>query len=184
MKAKHAKHPGEVILELSQRDEPLMDAASNPVKRSAFCLKRILVPIDFSDCSKKALAYAVPFAREYKAAITLLHVIPINYSVGEYGGGQYIETEMRESSEKELAKLVVDDVAENVETETAVRVGSPTTQIVEVAKSIPADIIVISTHGHTGLKHVFLGSVAEHVVRCAPCPVLVVREKEHEFVAE
>jgi nucleotide-binding universal stress UspA family protein len=62
-------------------------------------------------------------------------------------------------------------------------VGSPTLEIVEMARSLPADLIVISTHGRTGLKHVVLGSVAEHVVRRAPCPVLVVREEEHEILA-
>jgi nucleotide-binding universal stress UspA family protein len=56
-------------------------------------------------------------------------------------------------------------------------------EIIEAARSLPADLIVISTHGRTGLKHVFLGSVTEHVVQRAPCPVFVVREREHEILA-
>jgi hypothetical protein len=66
MKAKPRKKPGEVILELNRRDEPLMDAATRTVAKSPFTLKRILVPIDFSDCSKKALQYALPLARSIK----------------------------------------------------------------------------------------------------------------------
>jgi universal stress protein A len=62
-----------------------------------------------------------------------------------------------------------------------VRTGFPSQEITQIAKNISADIVVISTHGHTGLKHVFLGSVAERVVRHAPCPVLVVRERERDF---
>ncbi|MDA1275049.1 MAG: universal stress protein [Verrucomicrobia bacterium] len=184
MKAKHAKHPGEVVLELNRRDEPLWDAANQLRKPSPFRIKRILVPTDFSDCSKKALAYAIPLAREYEAAITLLHVVPINYSAGEYGGGTFIDTEMRANGLRELDRLAAAEIRENVTFQNEVRVGSPTTEIIDLAKSLPADIIVLSTHGHTGLKHALLGSVAEHVVRRAPCPVLVVREKEHDFVEE
>lgn len=67
--------------------------------------------------------------------------------------------------------------------ERLVRSGSPAFEIIEVAKFLPADVIVISTHGRTGLKHMLLGSVTERVVSRAPCPVLVVREREREFIA-
>lgn len=90
---------------------------------------------------------------------------------------------MKEGGEKELAKLVVDEVRREVPTDTLVLVGSPAVEIIEAARSLPADLIVISTHGRTGLKHVFLGSVAERVVQRAPCPVFVVREREHEILA-
>jgi universal stress protein A len=184
MKAKPTKKPGEVMLELNRRDEPLLDAATRMAVKSPFKLKRILVPIDFSDCSKKALQYALPLAREHQAALTLLYVVPPAYGAGEYGGIDYAQLvgSMRESSEKELAKLAVEQVRGEVSTDTLVRVGSPSRAIVEVARSLPADLIVISTHGRTGLNHVLLGSVAEHVVQRAPCPVFVVREREHECV--
>lgn len=90
---------------------------------------------------------------------------------------------MRESGQKQLAKLAADEVRGAVATDTTVRVGSPAREIVEAARSLLADLIVISTHGRTGLKHVFLGSVAEHVVQRAPCPVFVVREREHDILA-
>jgi nucleotide-binding universal stress UspA family protein len=184
MKAKPTNHSGAVLLELNERDEPLMAAATSAAVKSPFKLKRILVPTDFSDCAKKALRYAIPLAKEHQAAITLLYVVPANYALGEYGGIDYasLETEMRASGDKQLAQLAVDEVRGEIATDTIIRTGSPAFEIIELAKSLPADLIVISTHGHTGLKHVVLGSVAEHVVRRAPCPVLVVREHEHDFV--
>jgi nucleotide-binding universal stress UspA family protein len=185
MKIKPSPDRGGVVVELSRRDEPLMANASARAAAPLFHLKRILVPIDFSDCAKKALQYAIPLAKEHAAAITTLHVVPTYYAVGEYGGIDYasLEVEMSASGQKQLAKLAVEEVRGEVPVDTLVRSGSPANEIIDVAKQLPADIIVISTHGHTGLKHVFLGSVAEHVVRRAPCPVLVVREHEHEFVA-
>jgi len=185
MKAKPTNHPGEVVLELNRRDEALLAAASGEAKSSPFRLKRILVPIDFSDCSKKALQYALPLAKQHRAAITLLYVVPLSYAVGEYGGIDYVslEAETRASADKALAALAVDEIRGEVSVDTLVRTGSPALEIIELAKRLPADMIVVSTHGRTGLKHVFLGSVAENVVRLAPCPVLVVREREREFLA-
>jgi universal stress protein A len=185
MKARRTRKSGEVTIELSRRDEPLMDAATRTAVKSPLQIKRILVPIDFSECSKKALQYALPLAREHQAALSLLYVVPPAYSAGEYGGIDYAQLEagMKEGGEKELAKLIVDEVRGEVTADPLVRVGSPPREIVEAARILPADLIVISTRGQTGLKHVLLGSVAEHVVRRAPCPVLVVREREHEILA-
>jgi universal stress protein A len=183
MKAKPTRTPGEVVLELNRRDEPFM-AAANAVT-SRFRMKRILVPIDFSDCSRKALQYAIPLAQEHNAALTLLYVVPPPYAAGEYVGIDYaqLQAEMRVSGDKGLSKLA-NELDGLVSAEKLVRVGSPASEIIEAAKDLDADVIVISTHGRTGLKHVLLGSVVEHVVRRAPCPVLVVREREHEFLAQ
>ena len=94
MKAKPTKHPGEVVLELNRRDEALLAAASGEVTPSPFRLKRILVPIDFSDCSKKALQYALALAKQHDAAITLLYVAATpTYSVDGYGGIDYASLE-------------------------------------------------------------------------------------------
>lgn len=183
MKARPAKYPGEVLLELNRSDEPLLAAAGTA--RSPFRIKKILVPVDFSECARKALQYAIPLAKEHNAAITLLYVMtPPAYVGGEFGIADYgFERETRAGSEKALARLVVDEVRGEVSADTVVRSGSPAVEIIEAAKQIAADLIIVSTHGHTGLKHVFLGSVAEHVVRRAPCPVLIVREQQHEFLA-
>ena len=185
MKAKPANKPGEVTLELNRRDEPLMAAATRTAVPSPFKLKQILVPIDFSDCSKKALQYALPLAKEHGATLTLLYVVPPAYGAAEYGVVDYTELEagLRTSGEKELANLAAAEVRGEVPADTLVRVGSPTQEIIQTARNLPADLIILSTHGRTGLQHVFLGSVAEHVVQRAPCPVLVVREREHEFLA-
>jgi nucleotide-binding universal stress UspA family protein len=185
MKARRTGNHGEVTLELNRRDEPLMDAATRTAVKSPFTLKRILVPIDFSDCSKKALQYALPLAKEHQAEITLLYVVPPAYGSGEYTGIDYaqLEASLKVGGQKELAKLARNEVRRDIFVDTLVRVGSPTREIIETARNLPADLIVISTHGRTGLKHVLLGSVAEHVVQRAPCPVFVVREREHEILA-
>ena len=181
MKVKPSVQSGEVVVELGQRDDQLLAAASSP----PFQIKKILVPIDFSDCSKKALQYALALAQEHSATLTLLYVVTTPpYGVGEFGNVDYafLEGEMRESGEKRLATFIAGEVGDKAPAEPAIRTGSAPNEIVDLARTISADLIVISTHGHTGLKHVLLGSVAEHVVRHAPCPVLVVREREHEFV--
>jgi universal stress protein A len=182
MKARPAKKSGQVVLELNRRDEPLMKAAG--ASASPFSIKRILVPIDFSDGSKKALRYALPFAREHGAAITLLYVVAPAYGAGEYGSVDFAQLEagLKRSGEKELTRLAA-ELAGKVPADTLVRVGSAASTIARVAADLNADMIIIATQGRTGLKHVLLGSVAENVVRRAPCPVLVVREREHEFIA-
>lgn len=184
MKARPTQNPGEVTLELSRRDEPLMAAATRAAVESPFTIKRILVPIDFSDCSKKALRYALPLARQHQAALTLLHVVEPAYGVGEYGVLETAELEasLRAGGEKELGKVAAEAALAQVPSDILVRIGSPAGAIVEVADELTADLIVISTHGRTGLKHALLGSVAEHVVQRAPCPVFVVREREHEIL--
>jgi nucleotide-binding universal stress UspA family protein len=185
MKAQSTKETGANGFELDRRDKPSRTAASCGSTPSHFRLKRILVPIDFSDCAKKALQYAIPLAQEHEAALTLLYVVPAHYAVGEYGGFNYasLEAEMRASGDKQLAVLTKDEVRGEVPVETVVCSGSPAAEIIQVAATLPADLIVISTHGRTGLRHVFVGSVTEYVVRHAPCPVLVVRQHEHEFLA-
>src|SRR5437764_5335080 len=89
MKARLADHPGEVVLELKQRDEALLAAGGREVNPSQFRIKRILVPIDFSACARKALHYAIPLAKQHQAAITLLYVAPSTYVAGEYGRFDY-----------------------------------------------------------------------------------------------
>ncbi|MBI3853007.1 MAG: universal stress protein [Verrucomicrobia bacterium] len=147
-------------------------------------LQTILVPTDFSKESKKALLYAIPFARQFNAGIILLHVVQPHYIGGEFGVVDFpvIEADLQTRSQKELATLAAKSVRDLVPVKTLVRAGSPVNEIVEAAKESKADLVILSTHGRTGLKHVLLGSVAENVVRHAPCPVLIVRAREREFV--
>lgn len=185
MKVKPTRHPGEVVLELNRSDPAMLDRCSQNPAAGHFRIKRILVPIDFSDCARKALQYALPLAQEHEATLTLLYAVPPVYPVNELEIPDYAayQTTMQVRGEKELRRWVEEEVRGAVPADCLVRQGTPELQIIEAARTLPADLIIISTHGRTGLKHVLLGSVSERVIRRAPCPVLVVREREHEFLA-
>ena len=176
MKIKPTRKRGSVVVELGPNEVQL------PAE-TLFRLKRILVPVDFSECAKKALAYAVPFAKQFGAEIILAHVVQPCIPVPEITAVDTTATlaQMREAGKTELEKLrlgITDDVRIN----TVIRVGHPAHQIVETAGEFDVDLILLSTHGRTGLGRMFFGSVAEHVTRYARCPVLTVREREHDFV--
>ena len=183
MKAKRSKSPDQVILEVKRGEEQLL--ASSPPLVSAFKIQNILVPVDFSACSKKAVQYALALAEQHEARLTLIYVVPPpSYPTGEFGGLEYgnLLVDMRVAGEKQLTTMAIDEIGDAAPCETIVRSGAPAREIVEAARELNTDIIVISTHGHTGFKHILMGSVAEHVIRMAPCPVLVVREREHEIL--
>lgn len=187
MKIKPSKKPGNVVVEMNPRDSERLSQAAETANGAPrpFKLRTILVPVDFSACSRKALQYAIPLAREFGAAIALIHVVHVNYAAGpEFGAMDFplVEADLRKNAEGELAKLAAAEIQGQVAFVCLVRSGLEVIEIVDAAKKLESDLIVISTHGRTGLKHVFMGSVAENVVRLAPCPVLVVREQEHEFV--
>ena len=153
--------------------------------RSRFLLKRILVPVDFSACSLKALRYAVPFAERFGADIYLLNVIepgPFN----DFSSMPLMvpEEELLADAQQRLLKLAENEIEELVPVNAQVRSGRAAHEIVELAKSLRIDLIILGTHGHTGLKRVLMGSTTEQVVRQAHCPVFVVREVEHEFVSQ
>lgn len=147
-------------------------------------VKRILVPLDFSESSYKSLAYAIALARQFDAKITLLHVVLVTYMAGEYGPIDLpeLEEQLTTSARTKIDQVAREKAPEGLIEGTLIRVGPTVHEITNTAKEINADLLIVSTHGYTGLKHVLLGSVAENVVRHAPCPVLVVREKEHEFI--
>jgi nucleotide-binding universal stress UspA family protein len=147
-------------------------------------LKKILVPVDFSAASKQALKYAIAFAAQFKATLLLLHVVEFNLVGSEFGALDLslIENDLNENAAKQLQTLVDHDIGSRAVVETLVRSGRPYYEIVETAKTCEADLILIATHGHSGLAHVLLGSTVERVVRHAPCPVLTVRPQEHDFV--
>jgi universal stress protein A len=147
-------------------------------------LKKILVPLDFSPLSKKALQYAQRFARQFKTDLTLLHVLeqpmPATFE-GLQISSPFPEDELPDAK-KRLNTLAASVRNPGVTTVRAIlRRGLAAHEIVEAAKELDVDLIVIATHGYTGWKHFCIGSTAERVVRAAPCPVLVVREKEHDF---
>lgn len=147
-------------------------------------LKKILVPIDFSPPSKNAFKYAVRFAEEFGGELTLLYVLEPESMTGFTAipeAASFVEGDIVAAG-KHLRSLIATVRNEKIKQPHAkVRAGLPSHEIVEVAKELEVDLIVIATHGYTGWKHFCIGSTAERVVRAAPCPVLVVREKEHEF---
>lgn len=149
-------------------------------------LKKILVPQDFSEYSLHAMKYAVTFAELFKSELIVLHIVePIVYPA-DFSFGQVsipaMEEEIRKHSEEQLNELVEKEIPSGMKATPIIRIGKPFIEIVEVAKSENADLIVISSHGRTGMDHVLFGSTADKVVRKAPCPVLTIRPHEHEFV--
>jgi universal stress protein A len=176
MKIKPSSKPGQVVVELSRKDESLI--------APSFRLKRILVPLDFSECANKALQYAIPFAGMCDASLHLLYVVQLSYTAGELGPPEalLVDADAQQGAEDRLRELASQSVGKRAVWETVVRTGLPADEIVRAAQDLNADLIIISTHGHTGLRHMLMGSVAEAVVRRAPCPVLTVRLREHDFV--
>jgi nucleotide-binding universal stress UspA family protein len=171
----------------SRPDEEQKQAEPKPMVAAHIQIKRILVPVDFSAQSLKALHYALSFADQYGAELIVLNVVEPAVYPSELG---YIPSEIEalhenvmKNAKERLRELVSKRLPTDRPTEQQVRVGAPFLEIAAAAKEMEADLIVIATHGYTGLRHVFLGSTAERVLRHAPCPVLTVRELEHDFVS-
>ena len=151
-------------------------------------LKRILCPVDFSDNSLHALNYAIALAQRQEADLVLLHVVQptlLSASMDPFLP-EYDTTVMEnymDACKRQLKELTERVAAEDhAATTSKLRTGTPFVEIVAAAREQSSDLIVVGTHGRTGLAHVMIGSVAEKVVRKAPCPVLTVKHPEHEFV--
>lgn len=146
----------------------------------------ILVPYDFSETSDVALGYAKEFARRFGAVLHLLHVVSdahIGPGTEAFWGVSGLEVQRRWVAEAgaKLEDLCSTEERTAFNVRTAVEVGTPFVGIIRYARSHHVDLIVMGTHGRGPVKHLLLGSVAEQVVRQAPCPVLTVRHPEHGF---
>jgi nucleotide-binding universal stress UspA family protein len=144
-------------------------------------IQRILVPIDFSPASDIALQYAIDMAKDLRSQIHLLHVIDGASFAAAYPDGVYIEIpglreRLMDEATAELRKSVTRCQAAGVMTTQEVVDGSPARVIAHTATSRGTDLIVMGTHGRGAFAHLVLGSVAERVVRIAPCAVLTVRD--------
>lgn len=143
-------------------------------------VKTILVPCDFSEHSERAFAWALQLAADRGAKVVLLHVVSI-FARGAFPeqvswlDTAKLEAELLANAEKRLKQFVGQKGSTPVTIDTHTIVGDPAWDICRVAEREPADLIVMGSHGHAGLAHVLLGSVAERVVQHAPCPVLVMR---------
>jgi universal stress protein A len=143
-------------------------------------MQRILVAVDFSEYSQRALDDAVALARKFGAELHLVHCYEVQAveAMGTPYGVVVPESYERAIREAAVARLTEwrDKVtAQGVRAEQHLVIDRPSQGIVTLAEKLPADLIVVGTYGLTGLKHVLLGSVAERVIRRAPCPVLTVK---------
>ncbi len=150
-------------------------------------LHRILVPTDFSKYSQIALNYGTAFAERFGAELYLLHVVQdlalfipdmITVSPPPTPSVEQMTVAVRAG----LDRLIEENNLGRFTLHREVREGTPFYEIIRFARETNIDLIIMGTHGHTGLAHMLLGSVTEKVVRKAPCPVLTVRHPEHEFV--
>lgn len=149
----------------------------NPGARHRLNYKRIVVPIDFSELSLGALEYAVDFAKLHRAEILLLHIIePITHTRFIPDVSELLEQQRADAAEN-LAKLESRTKRRFRQCRSEIHFGEPHELIPEVARKYRADLIIMATHGFTGLHHLLVGSVAERVVRFASCPVLTVKPK-------
>jgi nucleotide-binding universal stress UspA family protein len=148
-------------------------------------IKTILFPTDFSQGARAAMDHAVSLAKDYDAKLILLYVLQ-DISIAEW----YIPTtlsvtdlveDMQRSAKSEIDKWGSEVAAEARDVEKLIVRGVPFVEIIKTAKDRNADLVVIGTHGRTGIDHMLFGSTAEKVVRKAPCPVLTVRIAGREF---
>jgi nucleotide-binding universal stress UspA family protein len=147
-------------------------------------ITNILVPVDFSPHAEYAFTYATRLAERFGAKLALLYVVDDSFVTGGWSSEIYVPNvpELMENliadADRRLATLKASAAALGLTAETAVIRGRPAPAIVEHAKNGGFDLIVMGTHGRTGVSHVVMGSVAERVLRKAPCPVLTVRGTE------
>ena len=144
-------------------------------------IKRLLVPTDFSPVSDIATEYAIDLAGRFGAAVHLLHVLDDTSYAAAYPDGFYVELpsvrkQLVEEADKKLAALAAGFAARNFTATWQVLSGRPARVIADEAQHRGTDLIVMGTHGRGGFAHLVLGSVAERVLRTAPCPVLAVRD--------
>jgi nucleotide-binding universal stress UspA family protein len=156
-------------MKIASRSHPRLDQG---------LIRRILVPVDFSACSLAGLEFAVRFAKGVGARILVLHVtdlgpVMMTTACGDFNSSTYTEAARRRCAKQMKAFLKHVDF-DDVRVDTSAVAGYCPAAIHEAALKQKADLIIIATHGRTGLRRAFLGSVAEGTVRCAACPVLVV----------
>jgi len=168
-------------------DDRKRKASHNRKSQRGASFKKILVPIDFSACSMIGLAYAKKLAKEFDASLVLLHSVHLQYYVtnDEYAAYDFplVMQRVERAARGQMRDLVRQTDWEGIKVKTSLQIGHGGDQICARAKDFGADLIVTSSHGTTGLKHILLGSTAEYVVRHAYCPVLVVPSHERPVSA-
>ena len=146
---------------------------------TATSVQTILCPVDFSDESRRAISETEELAKLFDAKVVLAHVVapllqPVSFA-GPIVHPTNFDELAREAAEKELAEVQADLAKRGISASCEVEFGVPAKRIVALVERVGIDLVVMSTHGHTGLDHALLGSVAERVVRRCPCPVLTLK---------
>ncbi|MDH5739607.1 MAG: universal stress protein [Nitrospira sp.] len=154
-----------------QGGEPVEKSRRGPTE-----LERILVPVDFSDCSLDALEYGALVAQRSKASVKILHVLePVSYGLDFTLPNRAKRESIKTAHERRLSDLVSALTSAGIPSDFLLLGGLPTDSILDAARTQPADLIVMGTHGRRGLSHALFGSIAESVLRKSSCPVLTVR---------
>lgn len=151
-------------------------------------LNKILVPVDFSESSEKSLQYGISMAEQYKAQLCIFSVIDdriFDDTLFVVYAEQEIRHNRKQVYEEHLEKKLADIKKKHptLKLYQCVKLGIAFVEIVKFAQEQDVDLIVMGSHGRTGITHLLIGSTTEKVVRKAPCPVLTVRPKEHDFVS-
>lgn len=144
-------------------------------------VKNILVPTDFSATSEAALHYAAEMALTLGARLYLIHVPG---RTGEHFEANFPHGQFEAAARKGLSSFLTTERIDRLRPEYAVRVGTPAEEIVRYADLCDVDLIIMGTHGRSGIAHALMGSVAEQVVRVASCPVLLVRAPKRAAVSQ
>jgi len=147
-------------------------------------IERILFPTDFSECAEHAQQYATELAKRFETKLYLMHVLDtrIYGHLEPFANTVWSIYDAKEQAAKSITEIVPEKERKALQVESLVREGTPFVEIIKFAKEAEIDLIVLGTHGRTGLTHMLIGSVAEKVVRKAPCPVLTIRPDNVDFV--
>jgi nucleotide-binding universal stress UspA family protein len=165
---------------LPEQRRAATDRAGNSAAR--IHLRNILVPVDFSELSYKSLQYAIPLAQQFGGKLTLLYVLePLAYTP-ELPYGIPLPPDPANEIRRTLQNVREERIPEDVAVDILVQQDFAHCGVVEAARAVCADLIIATTHGRTGVKHLLMGSTVEKIVRHAPCPVLVLSDPEHEFI--
>lgn len=161
------------------------EAGAVPEVLPKLALKNILVPVDFSESSRKAVRYATCFARQFNAQMLLLHVVePVPPPAPDYIiGDNLVDDIQTQQAAGHLAKWLK-LIDSRIPARASVQTGNTYREILRAAGENNIDLIIIGRRGRTGLARLLLGSTAERVVRHAHCPVMVIQEREHDFLAK
>lgn len=148
--------------------------------KMVYPINRILVPIDFSEYSKPAISFSKDLAKIFNSELILVHVVepilyPPDFSMGQVALPP-LTIDVDSAAKEELERLIKNEIGDEFKASSIIRTGKPFVEIVDAAIELDIDLIVISSHGRTGVEHILFGSTADKVVQKAPCPVLTVRD--------